>query len=117
MASDSSACIFCRIRDRELPGDFLFEDDLVFVIRDINPKAPTHLLVIPKEHIAAVGELDDRNLPLMGHLTGVANGVAKDAGVADSGYRLILNDGPDSGMEVPHLHMHVLGGKPLGRLG
>ena len=117
MASDSPSCVFCRIRDHELPGDFVFEDDRAFVIRDVNPKAPTHLLVIPKEHIRAVGDLDDLSLPLMGHLTGVANNVAKGAGIADSGCRLVLNDGPDSSMEVPHLHMHVLGGNLLARLG
>ena len=114
--SEPSACIFCRIRDGEIPGELLFEDDRVFVIRDINPQAPVHLLVIPKEHIRSVGAMDEGALPLISHITGVANRAARDAGIADSGYRLALNEGPDSRSEVPHLHMHVLGGALLGRL-
>ena len=116
MASGPSDCIFCRIRDRELPGEFLYEDGRAFVIRDIEPVAPTHLLVIPKEHIGTVANLDERTLPLMGHLTGIANDIAREAGIAESGYRLTLNHGPDARNQVPHLHMHVLGGKLLGGL-
>lgn len=117
MESEPSGCIFCRIRDRELPGEFIYEDDRAFVIRDINPRAPTHMLVIPKEHIGTVADLEEDTLPLMGHLTGVANSVARDAGIAGSGYRLALNHGPDARNQVPHLHMHLLGGKLLGGLG
>jgi histidine triad (HIT) family protein len=117
LASEPPACVFCRIRDGEIPSEFVYEDDRSFVIRDINPQAPTHLLVIPKEHIEAVSTLTPASLPLMGYLTGVANNVAKTAGIANSGYRLVLNDGPDARNEVPHLHLHVLGGKLLGYLG
>lgn len=111
---DAAECVFCRIRDRVIPGAFLYEDDRAFVIRDINPKAPTHLLIIPKEHIPTVSALNGRRLALMGHLTGVANRLAQEQGVAGSGYRLVINNGPDSGMGVHHLHVHLLAGRRLG---
>ncbi len=114
--SEQSACIFCQIRDHEVPSEFIFEDDRVFVIRDINPQAPVHLLVIPKDHIRSVGAMDQGTLPLMSHITDVANRTAQEAGIMVSGYRLVLNEGPDSRSEVPHLHMHILGGALLGRL-
>ena len=114
---EPSACIFCRIRDGEVPSELLYEDDQVFVIRDIKPQAPVHLLVIPKDHIRSVGAMDESTLPLMSHVAGVANRAARQAGIAESGYRLVLNEGPDSRSEVPHLHMHVLGGALLAGLG
>ena len=107
-------CVFCKVRDGAIPSTFLYEDDRAFVIRDINPKAPTHLLVIPKEHVPTVASLTGRRLSLLGHLTGVANRVAQEQGVADTGYRLVINNGPDSGMEVSHLHIHLLAGTAWG---
>lgn len=107
-------CVFCRIRDRSIPATFLYEDERAFAIRDINPKAPVHCLIIPKEHIPTVSSLTGRKLLLMAHLTRVANRVAQDQGLVEPGYRLVINNGPDSGMEVSHLHLHVLGGRRLG---
>ncbi|MBI4235930.1 MAG: histidine triad nucleotide-binding protein [Chloroflexi bacterium] len=107
-------CVFCRIRDRTIPSTFLYEDERAFVIRDIQPKASTHLLIIPKEHVPTVASLAGRKLSLMGHLTGVANRMAQEQGVAGSGFRLVINCGPDSGMEVGHLHIHLLAGHRLG---
>ncbi len=106
-------CIFCKIGRGELPSAMLFRDNLCFVIRDIHPLAPAHLLVIPFQHVtslvssALLGEL------LLGHLTAVAAQSALREGLADTGYRLVVNQGPDSGSAVAHLHIHVLGGKRL----
>ena len=110
-------CIFCRIRDGKLTGDVVLDTEDVFVLRDIHPQAPTHLLIIPKEHVATVSDLSGDWLGLMGRLTDVANEAAKIFGVAQSGYRLVINSGPDSGNEVAHLHVHLLAGKRLGGLG
>ena len=115
--STSDDCIFCRIRDKEIPGDFVFEDDSVFAIRDIHPRAPVHILIIPKEHISTVGDLSEEQLPIMGHLTGVANKVAREQGVAETGYRLAVNKGPAANMTIWHLHMQLLGGRQLGEEG
>ena len=110
----NQSCIFCGIRDGQIPGEKLYEDDSAFVIRDINAVAPTHLLVIPRKHISVVSDLGPEDAALMGHLTVIANDMAESAGIAQSGYRLVVNNGPDSGMGVSHLHMHVLGGGPMG---
>ena len=108
------SCIFCSIRDGHIPSEKLHEDDSAFVIRDISPVAPTHLLVIPRKHISVVSELEPEDASLMGHLTAIANKMAEGAGIAESGYRLVVNNGPESGMGVSHLHMHVLGGHAMG---
>lgn len=110
MAGD---CIFCKIAEGEIPSDIVYEDDRCVVFRDINPQAPTHLLVIPREHIAGMDHLDDDDREVLGHLMLVVAQVARDAGLAVSGYRTVINWGPDSGMEVPHLHIHVLGGRKM----
>jgi histidine triad (HIT) family protein len=107
-------CVFCRIRDRQFPGQFVYEDDDVFAIKDIRPLAPVHVLVIPKEHIPTVQDLRPDQFPLMGRLASVANQVAREQGVAESGYRLMVNAGPDALLTVWHLHLHVLGGARLG---
>ena len=111
MAQD---CIFCGIRDGRISSEFLLQDEVAFVIRDINPRAPVHLLVIPREHISTARDLTGDKLAIMGHLVDMANTVAQHEGVQDRGYRLVVNCGPDSGMEVSHLHLHVLGGRRLG---
>ena len=114
MAED---CVFCKIRDGEIPSDILYRDELCFVIRDIAPLAPTHLLVIPTEHFERISELETRFDQTFGALFSAAASSAKAEGVLDSGYRLMINQGREGGQEVPHLHMHVLGGRRLGRLG
>lgn len=105
-------CLFCRIVEGEIPSTKVAESDRVLAFRDINPAAPVHVLVIPKEHIATIGE--DVASELLGEIFATARQVANSEGIAESGYRTIFNNGPDSGMLVPHLHLHVIGGAPLG---
>ena len=116
-ATEGADCIFCRIRDGGIPSDILYRDTEVFAIRDINPRAPVHILVIPTEHIPSIGDITDAQLPLMGRLTAIANHLAEQEGISASGYRLAVNNGPDAHMSVPHLHVHLVGGRPLGAEG
>ena len=111
-----SSCIFCKINAGEIPGEFVYRDDDAFVIRDIAPRAPVHLLVIPTDHVERVTELDSDDLSIVASMFRAAKEAAQSEGIADSGYRLIINQGEEGGQEVPHLHMHVLGGKRLGGL-
>lgn len=106
-------CIFCKIIDGELPSDITYRDEKVIGFRDINPIAPVHLLIIPRQHIPSVRDLTDDDLPLLGHMTVVANQLAGNEGVADTGYRLIINCGEEAGQTVHHIHMHLLGGRTL----
>ncbi len=110
-------CIFCQIAAGKIPSEILYRDDEVVAFRDINPAAPTHLLIIPGKHIPSVAHLSGTDLPLVGHMVDVANQLAKDAGISESGYRLVINYGKDSGQVVPHLHLHLLGGRKLSRMG
>ena len=110
-------CIFCDIGKGETETRLLFQDDRCFVIRDINPSAPTHLLVIPKQHLTSLTNTDPGYESLLGHLLTVAEAMARQEKVTSSGFRLAVNQGQDAGQHVPHLHLHVLGGKPLPALG
>ena len=110
-------CIFCRIINGEIQSDILYQDEEVIAIRDINPQAPTHLLVLPKSHIASLAQVGADQKPLLGHLVHVANELAKREGITDKGYRLVINSGVEAGQEVLHLHLHLLGGRPLGKMG
>ena len=111
-------CIFCQIVAGELPGDIVYRDDEIVAFRDVNPQAPVHLLVIPRKHIASLAQVGEEDVPLMGRLVGVANKLARQEGIAKSGYRLVINCGQQGGQLVPHLHLHLLGGRQLsGRLG
>ena len=110
-------CIFCRIISGELQSDILYQDDEVIALGDINPQAPTHILIMPKAHIPSLAEITKDHRALIGHLVHVAGELAKSEGIAERGYRLVINSGPDSGQEVPHLHLHLLGGRALGKLG
>ena len=110
-------CIFCRIISGEIQSDILYQDEEVIAIRDINPQAPSHLLVLPKSHIASLAQLGADQKPLLVHLVHVANELAKKEGISDKGYRLVINSGAEAGQEVPHLHLHLLGGRPLGKMG
>lgn len=103
-------CIFCKIILGEIPSTQVYDDELVTAFRDINPAAPTHILIIPKRHIAAVNDLTVEDESLVGHMFTAARQIAIQEGVAESGYRLIINNGPDGGQEVFHLHLHLLGG-------
>ncbi len=102
-------CIFCKIVKKEIPAEVVFEDENFVAFKDIKPKAPLHLLIIPKKHIASVNEAEERDKDLLGDLFLTAKKVAKEAQVDNSGYRLSINVGEGAGQEVFHLHMHLLG--------
>ena len=110
-------CIFCRIISGDIPSDILYQDEQVVAFRDITPKAPVHLLLVPRKHIESLAELSEDEASIMGHLMAVANRLAREAGISDKGYRLVVNSGPEGGQEVPHLHLHLLGGRQMGILG
>ena len=104
--------LFEKIMDGEIPGQFEHEDDLCVALRDINPQAPTHLLVIPRKPIPRVGEADPEDQATLGHLLLTAGKLAKKLNL-DNGFRIVINNGPDGGESVPHLHVHLLGGRSL----
>lgn len=107
------ACVFCRIVAKALPARVVFEDDEFLAFEDIAPKAPVHVLVIPKEHIASLNDLPAGREDLAGRLLARARAVAEAKGVARTGYRVVINTGADSGQAIHHIHVHVLGGRPL----
>ncbi|MCC9641696.1 histidine triad nucleotide-binding protein [Rhodopirellula sp. JC740] len=104
--------IFSKIIAKEIPADIVHEDDLCLAFRDIAPKAPTHILVIPKREIVSLADLTDEDEQVMGHCVVVASKVAAAEGLSD-GYRLVVNTGSDGGQEVPHVHFHLLGGRKM----
>lgn len=111
-------CIFCQIAAGKISGDILYQDSSVVAFRDISPQAPTHILIIPKKHIASLADLPDDETPLIGHMALIANKLAREQKIAESGYRVVINCGQQGGQLVPHLHMHLLGGRQLsGTLG
>ncbi len=111
-------CIFCQIIAGKIPGEILYQDEEVVAFRDINPQSPTHLLVIPRKHIVSLADLSEDESPLVGYMVSIANKLARKEGIAESGYRLTINSGKQGGQLVPHLHLHLLGGRQLsGRLG
>lgn len=110
-------CLFCKIINRELPADIVFEDDEMLAFNDINPQAPTHMLIIPKKHYATVNELTEAEIDLPGKLVLRARTLASEKGIAESGYRLIMNCNAQGGQTVYHIHMHLLGGRQLTHLG
>ena len=104
-------CIFCRIVEGTLPADVLYQDPAALAIRDANPQAPTHVLVIPKEHLDSLDDIGRKDEALLGHLLRVASRVANEHGLSDGGYRTVINTGAGAGQSVFHLHIHVLGGR------
>ena len=106
-------CIFCKIIEGEIPSDTVYEDEEIIAFRDINPKAPVHIIIIPRQHIAALSDLSESDSALVGRLVVVANKLAKKEGVAERGYRVFINCGKEGGQVVPHLHMHLVGGRQL----
>jgi histidine triad (HIT) family protein len=108
--------LFERIIAGEIPGNFVYRDDRVVAFRDIRPRAPTHILIVPTKPIPTANEIADEDEALVGHMFTVARDLAKQEGIAKNGYRLIINVNDDAGMEVPHLHLHLLGGRPLGAM-
>jgi len=106
-------CIFCKIILGDIPGDIIYQDDDVLAFRDLNPQAPTHFLVIPKKHISTINDLQSEDAELVGKLYLAAKQVAKDEGIAESGYRAVMNCNAGAGQSVFHIHLHVLGGRGM----
>jgi len=106
-------CIFCQIVAGKVPSDILYQDERVMAFRDIRPITPTHVVIIPRKHIPSLTQLSEADLPLMADLVKVANQLAKREGIAEKGYRLVVNCGREGTQLVPHLHMHLLGGRQL----
>ena len=105
--------LFEKIIAREIPADIVYEDDLVLAFNDINPKAPTHVLVIPKKPIPRIAEAEPEDHQVLGHLLLKAREIAVDLGLHENGFRLVINNGKDAGESVPHLHLHILGGRTM----
>lgn len=106
-------CVFCRIAAGEIPARLVREDQDTIAFRDIDPKAPLHVLVVPRKHIPSINALAPEDEPLIGRLFAVARDIAAEEGVAHSGYRMVINAGPDAGQSVDHVHLHLLGGRGL----
>jgi histidine triad (HIT) family protein len=111
-------CIFCKIAAGEIPSDFVYKDDEILAFRDIQPIAPTHILIIPKKHITSLVDLGESDLPLTAKMVKVAKDLARKEGIAEKGYRLVINTGKEGTQIVQHLHLHLIGGRQLsGRIG
>lgn len=106
-------CIFCKIINKEIPTEFLYEDELVVAFRDVHPLAPVHVLVIPKKHIASITEIGDGDEQLMGRLILAAKKIAEDLQISENGYKLLFRVGEYGGQEVGHIHLHLIGGARL----
>jgi histidine triad (HIT) family protein len=106
-------CIFCKIVAGEIPTDIVYQDEEIIAFHDINPQAPRHLIIIPRKHVPSLNQMKEGEAALVGRMVTVANKLAKNEGVAEKGYRLAINCGKEGGQLVPHLHMHLLGGRKL----
>jgi len=109
-----TSCIFCKIAAREVPADIVRESDRIVAFRDLDPKAPTHILLIPKEHLTSLADVTDGHGAMLADVAQAAAHLARADGIADGGWRLVTNVGPDAGQSVFHLHFHLLGGRPMG---
>ncbi len=107
----SDDCIFCKIIAKEIPGELLFQDERVTAFRDIQPVAPVHILIVPNKHIPSMNDVSTEDESLIGYMHLVAQKLAKEAGIAESGYRLTFNTGDDGGQVVYHIHLHLMGGR------
>ena len=108
-----SDCLFCKIRDGEIPGEKVYENDDVMAFRDVSPQAPTHILIIPNKHIPTINDLEDEDADVLGKMMLAAQDIAVYEGIAEDGYRLVLNCNEGAGQTVFHIHMHLLGGRAL----
>jgi len=106
-------CLFCKIASKQIPSKIVLEDDDLIAFHDVNPQAPTHVLLIPKRHIVGLGEVTPADQDLLGKLLVAARRVAEETGILGSGFRVVVNSGPHAGQSVFHLHVHVLGGRPM----
>lgn len=111
MADD---CLFCKIVNGDIPADIAYEDELVIGFRDINPQSSTHVLIIPKKHISTINDIEDEDATLVGHMYLAAKNIAAQEGIAEMGYRTTMNCLEAAGQTVFHIHLHLLGGKPMG---
>jgi histidine triad (HIT) family protein len=109
----SENCLFCKIVRGEIPASKVYEDDVCIAFNDISPQAPTHILVIPREHLDSLDKAEDRHREALGQLMLAAAGIARDNGFSDDGYRVVINTNRDGGQTVFHLHVHLLGGRPF----
>ncbi len=106
-------CLFCKIRDGEIPADIIYQDDDVMAFDDVNPQAPTHLLIIPKKHLSTVNDIEPTDELMMGKLFSAAKKIAAEKGISDDGYRLVINTNEQAGQTVFHIHMHFLAGRAM----
>ena len=106
-------CVFCKIIAGEIPTEILYKDEEIIAFRDIKPLAPVHLLIVPRKHVPSLNEMKEGDAALVGRMVAVASKLAQDEGIAEKGYRLAINCGKEGGQLVPHLHMHLLGGRQL----
>ncbi|WP_333654086.1 histidine triad nucleotide-binding protein [Dissulfurispira sp.] len=108
-----SDCIFCKIIDKKIPARIIYEDEHALAFEDVNPQAPVHTLVIPRKHIPTLLDIKEEDNNLIGHLVKVANKIANDKGIAERGFRVVINCNPESGQTVYHIHLHILGGRQM----
>lgn len=109
-----SDCLFCKIIAGEIPSKKAYEDDDVLAFYDVDPQAPTHILIVPKKHFDSIRDISEKDAALLSKLFGVANSLAKEKGFDENGFRLVINTGKDGGQSVPHLHIHLMGGRSFG---
>jgi len=107
-------CIFCKIASGEIPSKFLYEDDSVVAFNDLDPQAPVHVLIVPKKHYESILDVPEGESAVVGHMFCVAARLAREQGIAEGGFRLVMNTGKDGGQSVPHLHLHMTGGRAFG---
>ena len=107
-------CIFCKIANKEIPSEIVYEDDEVIAFNDIHPLAPIHVLIIPKKHISSLLDISENDRVLIGKIYEIINKIAEEKNIKEQGFRVVVNCGRDAGQEVKHLHFHLLGGKKLG---
>jgi histidine triad (HIT) family protein len=106
-------CIFCKIINKDIPASIVFEDEKMIAFNDINPQAPIHILLIPREHFSSLNDIPEEKKNILSHLLLKARQIAQEKGIADKGYRIVLNTAKDSGQEVFHIHLHLLGGRRM----
>lgn len=106
-------CIFCKIAEKKIPAKVAYEDDKVLAFHDLSPQAPTHILIIPKKHLGSISEMQDNDRDIVGYLHLIAKKLAAEQKIDKSGFRLIINNGPDAGQAVEHIHLHLLGGRKM----
>ena len=106
-------CLFCKIRDGEIPSETVYENDDILAFKDVNPHAPTHILTVPRKHIATINDLEDEDAQIMGKMMLAAQDIASFEGIAEAGYRLVINCNADAGQTVYHIHMHLMGGRNM----